>query len=382
MKKIFRTLGYSLLAILVAANLYLIVSGKTWVYRALIYNYVDIDDNDLFSQRPVPMGTGQDWPLAKGYNKAPMPEKLQKMLDSLKSVAFVVIKDDSLLYENYWENYSDSSLSNSFSMAKSFVGLMTGIAIDKGFIKSIDEPVSNYIPEFATGKRKVLTIRHLLTMSADLNWDESYSSLMSKTTEAYYGTDLYKQVTVLDVVNAPGKDFNYQSCCTQLLSIIIEKATGQTLSQFASENIWKPVHAMHGAEWSLDHENGIEKAYCCFYSNARDFARIGDLYFHQGNWRGTQVVDSAWVKESITPAPLNDEGEPNTVYGYQWWMNDYNGTHIFNCRGLNGQYVVCIPDQHIIFVRLGHKRAKAEDGKLLDLPVYVQETLNWVKAAQ
>jgi CubicO group peptidase (beta-lactamase class C family) len=382
MKKALRVLLKSILVIVLGVNLFILVSGKYYLYKTLVYTFVDIDDNDIFSQRTIPAsGHGVEWPFSAEYNKKPMPEKLNAALQKYKSVAFVVIRNDSLLYENYWENYSDTSLSNSFSMAKSIVGVLIGIAIDEGKIKSLDQKVGDYIPEYKTGSRAQLTIRNLITMSAAFNWDEAYANPLSVTTEAYYGTDLYKLVSNLEVTGIPGKKFEYQSCCPQLLSIILEKATGTTLSNYASEKLWKPLQAMRTAEWSLDKEGGIEKAYCCFYSNARDFARIGSLYLHEGNWKGTQIVDSNWVKESVTPAPLMDEDRPNTSYGYQWWMGDFAGKHVFYCRGILGQYIVAIPDEHVIFVRLGHKRGeKKSDGTLTDMPVYVQGVMDWLHA--
>ncbi len=380
MKKVFRFIGIFLIIAIALFTIYAFVSGKTYMFKALIYNYVDIDDNALFNNRKIIATNGVEWPFSKEYNKKPMPSALKKELEDLKSVAFIVIKDDSLLYENYWEQYNDSSLSNSFSMAKSFVSVMIGMAIQEGKIKSVDQPVGDFIPEYKTGTRAQLTIRHLLTMSAALSWDEGYTSLFSPVTEAYYGTDLHKLVANLDVVGTPGKEFNYQSSATQLLGLVLESATGKSLSENATEKLWQPLQAMHTADWSLDHENGREKAYCCFYSNARDFARVGSLYLHDGNWKGKQLIDTAWVVASTTPAPTSDEGKPNKVYGYQWWIGDYNGKHVFYCRGILGQYIVVIPDEHIVFVRLGHKRAeKASDGGLMDMPVYVKGVMDWIK---
>ncbi len=380
MKKVFRFIGIFLIVAIALFTIYAFVSGKTYMFKALIYNYVDIDDNALFNNRKIIATNGVEWPFSKEYNKKPMPSALKKELEDLKSVAFIVIKNDSLLYENYWEQYNDSSLSNSFSMAKSFVSVMIGMAIQEGKIKSIDQHVGDFIPEYKTGTRAQLTIRHLLTMSAALSWDEGYTSLFSPVTEAYYGTDLHKLVANLDVVGTPGKDFNYQSSATQLLGLVLESATGKSLSENATEKLWQPLQAMHTADWSLDHENGREKAYCCFYSNARDFARVGSLYLHDGNWKGKQLIDTAWVVASTTPAPTSDEGKPNKVYGYQWWIGDYNGKHVFYCRGILGQYIVVIPDEQIVFVRLGHKRAeKASDGGLMDMPVYVKGVMDWIK---
>jgi CubicO group peptidase (beta-lactamase class C family) len=375
-KGFFKILGL----LIILGCLVIFVSGKTYIFKTLIYNYVGIDDLDLFEHRSVQTAQGVEWPLSKNYNQKEMPKYLRDTLVKYETVSFVVIKNDSILREEYWNGYSDSSLTNSFSMAKSIVGVLIGLAINEGKIKSLDQKVGDFIPEFKTGSRSQLTIRHLITMSAGLGWNESYASLFSPTTEAYYGTDLYGLVTKEEVVTTPGKEFNYQSGSTQLLGIVVEKATGKHLADYASEKLWKPLQAMHAAEWSLDKKDGMEKAYCCFYSNARDFARIGSLYMHHGKWNGVQLLDSTYVAESVTPAPLDDSGKPNKVYGYHWWIDDIDGTPIFYCRGILGQYIVVIPEKKIVFVRLGHRRGeKKSDGSLLDMPTYVKGVLEWTQ---
>ncbi|HQF27564.1 MAG TPA: serine hydrolase [Bacteroidia bacterium] len=378
--KVLKFLLKAIAAIVLMLVVFILVSGKTYLFKTLAYNFVGIDDLDLFEHRTVATGEGIEWPLSKNYNNKPMPAELKSTLEQYKTVSFLVIKNDSILYEQYWEDKSDTSHTNSFSMAKSIIGVLIGIAIDEGKIKSLDQKVGDFIPEYKTGSRAQLTIRHLITMSAALSWDEAYANPLSVTTEAYYGTDLFSLVKDQEVVGISGKEFNYQSGCSQLLGFIIEKATGKHIAEYASEKLWKPLNAMHAAEWSLDKKDGTEKAYCCFYSNARDFARIGSLYLHHGNWHGNQILDSTYVVESVTPAPLDDNGQPNKVYGYHWWIGDYAGKHIFYCRGILGQYIVAIPDENIIFVRLGHKRGeKAADGSLLDMPVYVKGVMDWVK---
>ena len=376
MKKLIKGIAYSIGVLLILFNIYILISGKSYVYKALVYNFVDIDDYDLFSQRKILAGEGIEWPFHTFYQKKVMPQYLSDTLEKYKSVAFVIIKNDSLLFEKYWETYSDSSISNSFSMAKSIVGILTGIAVDEGKIKSLDETVSDFIPEFKEGDLSKITIRHLLMMSSGLDWDEAYASLFSVTTEGYYGTDLYKIAVNQRAIQPPGRDFIYQSGNTELLGIILEKVTGKSLSEYASEKLWKPLHAMHTAEWSLDKKDGREKSYCCFYSNARDFARFGSLYLNGGKMYGKQIVSAEYVKTSITPTPILDEGKPNKKYGYQWWIKNQDGHDIFYMRGILGQYVVVIPDRHVIFVRLGHQRPEKDAaGELIDLPVYIKGVL-------
>jgi CubicO group peptidase (beta-lactamase class C family) len=286
-----------------------------------------------------------------------------------------VIRSDSIVYEQYWDDYGEASLSNSFSMAKSFISAMIGIAMSEGKIKSLDDPVVDYLPRFDHDDNRKLTIRHLLTMSSALDWDEQYASLFSQTTEAYYGKRLGKQMMRLKVVGEPGKRYDYQSCNTELLGLVLKKATGEKVSHYASAKLWTPMHASHDARWSLTRKGGIEKTYCCLYSNARDFARIGKLYLDSGRWNGRQVVPEAYVLASLKPAPLLDGDRPNEIYGYHWWLDRIDGHRIFYARGILGQYVIAIPDRDMIIVRLGHRRDKAGDGTLQDVPVYVREVL-------
>ncbi|MBK7967262.1 MAG: serine hydrolase [Bacteroidetes bacterium] len=378
MKKVLGFLLKLIAALLLIACVYLFATGKTWVFKALAYNFVDIDDNDIFIQRKIENGTSQPWPLASNYNKQKLDTNLANELIREKSVAYLVIHRDSLVYEAYWDGYSDSSLSNSFSMSKSVIGMLTGVALKEGKIKSLDQTVGEFIPDYASNSKGKLTLRNLITMSAALSWDEAYASLFSVTTEAYYGKDLKGLMDRLEVVGTPGVNYYYQGGATQLLAMVLMRATGKNLSEYASEKLWKPLGAEHTAEWTIDKEEGMEKASCCIYSNARDFAKLGALYLHLGNWNGQQLVDSTFVMESVTPAPLLDNGKPNVEYGYQWWISEVDGEKIFYCRGILGQYIVVIPSKDIIMVRLGHLRNKAEDGTLLDLPIYVRGAMKLV----
>lgn len=361
---------------IVAFNLILWISGYGYLYKALVYNYVNIDDLDLFYSRTVEAGKGEPWATGSDYNKKQLTPELRKTLEKYKTVAFLVVQNDSIRLEEYWDNYNKNSLSNSFSMAKSFVSILVGIALDEGKIKSLDQPVCDFLPEFCGENEKQLTIRHLLIMSSGLNWDESYTSLFGPTTRAYYDTDLPDQVLSLKVVDTPGKELNYMSSNTELLALVLTKATGTTLSDYASEKLWKPIGAESDASWSLDNKDGMEKAYCCFYSNARDFARIGKLYLNNGKWNGKQIVSEHYVRESITPSAITDNGNPNKIYGYQWWITEHAGKKIFYARGILGQYIFVIPELNLVFVRLGHIRGeKDSDGQLLDVPVYIDEVI-------
>ena len=270
----------------------------------------------------------------------------------------MVVKNDSLLHEEYWESYSEHSLVNSFSMAKSINAILIGCALKEGLIKSLDQDVSDFLPEFKTGEKSKITIKHLLTMSSGIDFKEDYISPFAWPAEAYYGDDVNGLTLKAKVKTPPGKTWYYKGGDAQLLGMILKKVTGKNIADYASEKLWKPIGAEDKAFWSLDKDNGIEKVSCCFYTNARDFARIAKLYMNYGNWNGKQIVDSDYVKASVTAANLIDRaGIQNDKYGYQWWLMKYREHPIFYMRGIRGQYVFAIPDLKMIVVRLGHKRA-------------------------
>jgi CubicO group peptidase (beta-lactamase class C family) len=372
-----------LLLFLVVGNLLLYFSGKWYYYKALVYNYVGIDDLELFHSRTIKAGNPMPWPLGFDYNQAPVPDTLQNTISRFRSVAFLIVKDDSIRHEQYHEGYGKSSLSNSFSMAKSVVGLLVGIALDEGKIKSLDQPVHEFYPEYNQGENRKLTIRHLMMMSSGLDYDESYTSLTSPTTRAYYDTKLRQQMNELCVVEEPGKQFVYRSSDTQVLGIVLKAATKMSLSDYATQKLWIPLGAEHDAQWSLDDENGDEKAYCCIYSNARDFARVGQLVLNKGKWRGKQIVSEKFIQEMTVASPLMDEGKPNQTYGFQWWIYEHLGQKAYYARGILGQYIFVIPDQKMVIVRLGHERAEKDStGLPTDIPIFLDGAMKMYGSPQ
>lgn len=210
-----------------------------------------------------------------------------------------------------------------------------------------------------------VTVRDLLTMSGGMAWDESYASLFSVTTHGYYGNDLYRLVTGLEVTDRPGVQFSYRSGETQLLAFVLETATGETLSRYAEEKLWKPMQAERDAYWLLDKEGGDEKAFCCFHTTARDVARFGRLMLHRGNWNGEQLVSQAYMDEMLRPASyLKDQWGRDSLnyYGLQTWIMHYHGEAIPCMRGMLGQYIYAIPSEDAIVVRLGRKRHDVYEG--------------------
>ena len=352
--------------LLVVLNIAILVSGRIYIYKGVWNTYLkgrigpSIDEYHIFYNNTVENGTVTEWMKGKDYNSKKIAEKYRSDFEKMETVAYLVIRNDSIRHEEYWEGYSDTSHSNSFSMSKTIVSMLAGCALAEGKIKSVDEPIGDFIPEFKTGDNARITIKHLLTMSSGIDFDENYVSPFAYPAAAYYGTDLLGLTLKYRSTEEPGKVFKYLSGNSFLLSVVVEKATGKTLSVYASEKLWKPLGAKSPAYWSLDHEGGYEKAYCCFNSNARDFARLGKLYLDSGRWMSRQIIPEEFVLNSIKPADLLDEnGKKNELYGYNWWtIPGYRGHDIFYARGILGQYLVVIPDMKMIIVRLGKKKVK------------------------
>lgn len=371
--------GWAILLIVCCIGGYLVLPSNYYLRRALTHLLPKIDQYPIFENRTVKAGDPQPWIQSEAYNTVSIPEKYLPVFEQLGTVAYVIIKDSTLLFEQYWEDYSPESHSNSFSMAKSIVSLAIGAAIDDGFIKDVDQPVSDFYPEFQGYNGKPLTLRHLLTMSAGVDFDEAYSSPFSPTTKLYYGDDLQQIALDMKEIEEPGVNFIYQSGVTQLLAFIVEKATGESISSYVSRKFWTPMNAEEDALWSLDKKDGIEKAYCCFNSNARDFARFGQLILNKGEWNGEQLISSSYLKEATTPDTsllFKEYNETNHCYGFQFWHLTYNGMEIPYMRGILGQYIFIIPDLNAVVVRLGHKRSETRSDQH-----YPDDIDTWLGAA-
>ncbi len=365
-----------IVSILLLANIAIWISGTTYIYKAIVYQQPNIDDLNIFDFREVKNnGAKEPWKISTNNNRIPLSDSLRNKLIETETVAFLVIKNDSICYEEYWDGYSDSSYSNSFSMAKSIVSILVGIAIDEGKIKSVYDPIGAYVPEFSQGELAKVTVKDLLMMASGLNFHESYSTPINQTTDAYYGKNLQKLMFSLKPEKQPGIEFNYKSGDTQILELVLKAATGKTISEYASEKLWSKIGAEHSAKWSVDKADGDEKAFCCFYSNARDFARIGKLYMNNGRWNNQQVVSTNWVKTSTQSNKLKDEHANVTdYYGYQWWVYQDPKLPAFYCRGILGQYIIVIPSKNLLIIRLGKKRGEKKiNNHPTDVVNYIQE---------
>jgi CubicO group peptidase (beta-lactamase class C family) len=362
-KKWLKRLGWFLFYLIIALNLFIVLSGRFYLYKGVYSTYLrgesgpTIYDFDKFHEVKVEKSkTTVPWKFDLTENK--LSKSDLSYIEKLNSTSFLVIKNDKVIFEKYWGEHHPTTISNSFSAAKTIVSLLVGFAIEDGKIKSLDDKVCKYLKHFEGEGKENITIRHLLMMASGLDWVESGKNPLSENAESYYGWDLWNLVHRQRVATEPGKLFFYQSGNSQLLGFIVEKATGKSLNEYASEKLWKPIGAESDAFWSLDRENGDEKAFCCLYATTRDFARIGKLLNNHGKWNDKQVIPADFFDELIKNPKMNtEEGVPNTRYGLHIWTYHENGKTVIYCRGIKGQYIIAVPEEQLIIVRTGHKRA-------------------------
>lgn len=333
----------------------------------MVYNFADIHDYKKFPSRTVEKSAasapfrfheGGAMSCPKGLEIGGGPkEDFRSFLQKNGTVAFLVIRNDSLLCEQYFDGYDKTSIVPSFSMAKSITSILIGCAIDDGLIASVQDPIVKYLPEMRSKGFDKVTIEHLLQMTSGIRFREGYTNPFGEVATFYYGRDLRKAMKKLSPEVAPGTRFAYSSGDTQLLGWVLERALkGKTVSMYLQEKLWAPMDMEYDASWSLDRKkDGLEKTFCCINARARDFAKIGKLYLDKGQWQGRQLVSSSWVEGSLRPV-IKDGGVG--YYRYQWWLPTPNGD--FMAQGILGQFVYVDPKENIIMVRLGKKTGNVD----------------------
>jgi CubicO group peptidase (beta-lactamase class C family) len=344
-----------ILFVILLAFLLAVAVGGCHVARFVYWNFANITDYKKFPSHKIAKSP-QPFRFARKANQAisitttdrkgkPAQMPLEQFLAKHHTVAFLVIRNDSIVYEKYLNGYDSTSVVTSFSVAKSFVSTLVGIAVAEGAIKSVDEPITNYLPELRKPGFEKITIRHVLDMQSGIDFNESYVNPFGDAAKYYYGLDLKKYVSQMKIKEPPGQRFDYISGNTQILGMIIERATSKPLAQYLQEKMWQPMGMEYDATWSLDSRKHQEaKAYCCINAQAVDFAKLGRLYLNKGNWNGTQLLPEAWVERAV------GKEATHPVYNYQWWKGPGNE---FLARGILGQIVYVVPDKNLILVRMG-----------------------------
>ena len=369
------------LLIVAAIILAVYISGNSYLFKGIRLTYLrgeissTIDDGKDFPSRIISKGQSKPWPADINYNKTALSTELENHLKATESVSFLVIQKGKLFQERYWDGYKRTTASNSFSMAKAVTVLLLGKALDDGRILNINQNYSDFYPEYSEKEfGNHLTLKNLASMEAGLDWKEDYKNPFSPNAAAYYGYSLADVVFQKKFKQNPGEKFEYQSGATQLLGFAIGRAVGTSLADYASAKLWKPLGMEQNAQWSTD-DSGVEKAFCCIQSNARDFAKLGYLLLNKGRFDNMPIIDERFVDEMVTPT-----ANSNGIYGLGVWTNYDSSIPHYYLRGLYGQYVIVIPKYDMIIVRLGNKEGVHKDSKSrpAEVEFYIREALKMV----
>jgi CubicO group peptidase (beta-lactamase class C family) len=275
-------------------------------------------------------------------------------LEAEQTRAFVVIHDDQIVYERYFDGVSASTQLPGFSMSKTFAAALVGRALSQGLIDSLDRLVVRDIPELAKkhGYAKI-TDEQLLRMTSGIDFAEE--SLAGA--KLYYTTDLRDLIYSYDVKWPAGQHYLYGSVNIQLLWDVMHRHLGEeSVAHYFERQLWEPLGAQDAASWSLDSDSsGVEKLFGGFNASARDQARLGLLFLHGGSLNGQQILPRAWVERALTVDPI--AGWVHTSDGwvrramYQWFVTG-DGRGYF-AKGYRGQYIFVVPDRNAVFVRFG-----------------------------
>ncbi|MES2650602.1 MAG: serine hydrolase [Bacteroidota bacterium] len=359
-------------------------------FKAMRYLVPDSKDSAKFENVSIeksntPFQFVNNYPNQK-YRQ--LKERIDTSLRETKTNVFLVIRNDSIIYQYLSEGTSLLAKQASFSMAKSFVGTLVGIASDKGLIKSTNDLVIKYLPELEKNDPRFqrLTIQHVLDMRSGFDFNERSFNPFSKITRMYYGADLEKMVHKVRMKNEPNTSFEYQSINTQVLAMLLERVTGKKLHILLQEYLWKPIGAESEALWSLDAKNHI-KAFCCMNATALDFAKFGRLYLNKGNWQGKQIISEQWVDRTTHPDTLtkyryknqiwatrdfkyfkdsisavNDLGKEGLAYPIE---RNQDGRYFYarkvydyKAQGMFHQSIYVNPKNKVIIIRLGGRQKK------------------------
>ncbi len=366
-----------IVSILLAA--YFIIASRTDTFtgRWMAWKSSGVDDYKLFPSRalrnapPVFHFDRSDKPIpfeniAYHYKGKPQTEKLDTLLETTGTSAFIVIKGDAILYENYFNGYQRDSIVTSFSVAKSITSLLVGMAIDDGAIGGLEEPVTRYIPELlqVDPSYQNITLGHLISMKSGIAFKDTDIPWHDKS-RAYYHPQLRQVVTHLPLAGAPGESFVYNTFNPIILGIVLENATGQTVAEYTESRLWMRLGMEYDAFWSIDsEEGGMAKMESGLNARAIDFAKIGRLVLRKGNWNGEQVVSEAWMNASIKIDPQNKVAKisENTFYQNGWWIYARTETDRYTVFGWGhlGQYLFVFPDDDMIVLRFGSQIGKVD----------------------
>jgi CubicO group peptidase (beta-lactamase class C family) len=348
-------------------------TSRSQLARSVVWGESDTDDHRRFPARAVaagpdrfdfrrPAGGGQGPPAAVRRisvwdDQQELERDLEPFLAASHTTAFLIVRGDRLLYAGYFNGAGPDSVQTSMSVAKSVLGALVGIAVGEGRISSVDDPITRYVPELAERDRRFgqITLRHLLTMTSGLRYEEA-GTPWSDDTATYYAPDLRAlALQGTEVVEAPGRRFHYNNFNPLLVGLALERAVGMPVASYLEHRLWRPLGMEADGSWSLDSRaSGFEKMESGLNARAVDFAKLGLLVARDGEWRGRQLLPRSWVRD-LTRVPTGVGGAPAGSYRSFWWVQDDRHPPAVFARGKYGQHLYVVPESDLVLVRFGRE---------------------------
>ncbi len=311
------------------------------------------------SSKPLVFKKGASLELPSNFIFEDKVVNVDEYLSRTDTSALLILKDGKISYENYWLTGGKNVQWISMSVAKSFISALIGIAIDQGYIKSLEDEVTDYVPQLKNSAYDNVRIKDILQMSSGASWNEDYSdpnSDINRSSKIFaIGGSLDEFSASLKKELKPGSYNRYNSTDTQVLGMLLREATRTSITKYMEEMLWHPMGAQDSGYWILDSKN-MEMAYAGFNATARDYAKLGELYRLGGKINGKQIIPSDWIKASVKPdAPHLMPGDNPLSdfplgYGYQWWVPDLSGD--FSAIGVYNQFIYVSPKSNIVIVKL------------------------------
>jgi CubicO group peptidase (beta-lactamase class C family) len=301
------------------------------------------------------------------------------------ATGLLIARDDTILLERYQYARNDRHRFTSWSMAKTVTAMLIGIAIAEGRIRSVDDRAEAYVPALAGTEYGRTSLRHLLQMSSGVRFVEQYSgrddvAQLARDTFLQLGTGGVDAVKKFNERVVPsGTRFSYASVETQVLGLVLASAIGRPVAEYLEQKIWQPIGTEADATWLVD-RSGLEATFCCLNAVLRDYARLGLLLAHDGNWRGRQLIPPAWVKEATTTRPDQGHLKPGVAtpfygYGYQTWLFPSEQRR-FALLGVRGQTIAVDPQSRLVMVQTAVRRRPSGD------PTARETTVLWRAVVQ
>ena len=302
------------------------------------------------SGKPYPLKEPTE-PFVLTYSSNGKTYSLDDYLDKGDVTGFLVMKDDQIIFEKYLHGAEPGDRFVSFSVGKSILSVLFGTAVDEGKIRSVNDPIVNYLPWLKDSAYKDATLKNVLQMASGIDFNEDYldpkADIHRLVFDLIRGGERFREIAIaLKAERKPGTAFHYQSVNTQMLALVLEKATGMRLNKYAEEKLWKKLGAQSDAFFYESRNQPEICGFGCFNATLRDYARIGAMAMNYGQLGGKRVVSDAWMRES-TAAPSFNPG-----YGYQWWLDANSSDHVFRAVGIYGQTIYINPAKHVVVAQV------------------------------